>query len=1688
MAINANEDLKLKAQQFFSMYNKDNFSWELYLSDEENIQLLNNLFNHHETFQDILYLFDNYKKIHNDKVNDTLQNILNANEEKIKQYRIALTSNLITNDFYRNNFNPHHFDLGKFNGTDELDLKLPSGLENLEAIIQNPKTAAIGLAIIDEIKKTQHITKPSTEDALLEEMLSKHQKVLELDHRAQQLAQVLANRETTTQNDEFWKNFLSDNNRKDNLDILNQLILDPRTAHIGLRTLEDYFTTGYKLFSNEISQEISKVLSDNENEIIYYYMLQFLKLSTYTGYKSPEQFQNDSDHLSAMLSNLNVIFILLQRGYDPLFLNLITDVSNYLEPNVLQSLIDPITERPLIELAAYFPGQDFTLLKRMLNKGFNPDHDTSRLIQIIDNQFDQANILNNLNRFIGGNTKDLYDYLKGFVESSPIGLASLTVQQILATGKYWNNPIISHEDIEAIHLLLTPTQRQLEIYAYLLHPILNDNVLTTTDPDTQENISLPTKELSRVKYAGGGEFGYVFSCRYDGNDQRIIQNLCTTLKDENGAAILDNNNLEQHWMVIKLPKPTGSEFKAMEIFKEEADLVSSIRAKMPTGAMQHSEFNISQGGKLTNKKAGLDVELDAIVGKFENYKVEIAGDGSITPLACDLSSFLEKKIEEHPLLNRAMNMVGLMNSAENSRYTFNQMDFIHLDVAPRNFLLSNPVYKDGVPVAFDAKLSDFGFTKELHGQKYIVEGREVLPLRSISSERLLGVFNLREAHAGIEADLYSARITFLESIAKTLGIGYEEIISGTPGTETDHIQTAFYVQQVGNQAALTGFWNALELKILNLKTKVPTENQTPYNDILLVLESFKEYLTTPATDDHSSTVKDLSLDEDHALYLNGLKLYFKNVLQKELQQNITEHNAPHFIIHINQLIHYPLDQISDPALTPILSLCKEIAEYPTNQQGVNALLASGKIVKLQDLFQSPAANDQFYAQLDKHIDAFSGTFKEAEDKIGLLLQIPKLSNADLNNLNETFSTHFLLSELNEIKKIFSGLPHTDPRYQEYDNKLTHLENAILNNDRLNELNNIRLNIIKDQTLKITTDINNQLARYQTLIERANNKKMTPQDFADALFILDSVHELTRQFSALHPAQEDKTVAINEGLQTYYNEIISGQALQTGSTLEKLATNKRRFYTSKDEHSIAFIWNETKTPRDATFASVKTNCAVAFVEALDEALTQLPPMSKITELLKEARVNVDHANVDTLTLLKNHVMLLQQKHTEALKDYPTANLRDLLLLARAKGVSSSYPSEIDANAKFLLTIDASKLETLIIRYNHQKRQSAFLHQPADTVEHITERTTTSNHIQQSENDFHGKIKEMLTQFQDKAPHLDNKDQPLLNFFLEPYRVIAAKNIILEDRQKVRAIAEYFSDQEIKQAFYHCMKYHDVFEQFITNHKILHSIFAKLPNPKEHLKEIEQDVARLKALTPITQILEADKSLKAFQQTKPYPAVKANSETLFKMLAESIREQQNDKLATIYRNNEDKLSTLFKDNPSLTIEMDNLLSEIRDYGLKQNQTRAGSTRAGLSIAILEKIYKADTQETLLACISELKHEKDINVHINPLANLARTPTTLVTLLDTAEKMIRDAALNQIKEASEEAKNVEEGPVIQHEPKFESQGLAQAFSKLIQQLETTQKELEQLLTKQEKAWQAYVEARALRESTDGNRLKLE
>lgn len=1434
-----------------------------------------------------------------------------------------------------------------------------------------------------------------------------------------------------------------------------------------------------------------------------------------------DNFKNFPANLKAdrfVRNYLNILDI-FNTQFDKKHLQNIIDIANHLSPGELNRL-----GYQGYSLAAWAIVKDdsFKLLKDLLTKGFNPyDAGTGTNIpfKLIMDKFASLNyLLRGLNSLKPRQTGE------GMPESQEIILRAEDIaENIFLKNLYTNKSLPENQEIvitpeDIITILnegleefpdmenaalikeiratlqekdsvtqtanaylnyifeqLNPLiNKENDILTFVQHPLFNkESIITFKDAFSGQELELPVTEIANISYAGGGKYGYVFAFRYE-NVIRYTQ----TLKNEKEEFILDAAGKKQNWVVLKLARPDNSFNMTPEQqheLKNEADLVTHIADNLAKKQINTPKFNLSQGALLQDVSRG--VSYEAIISQFEYFAVKENQDGSITPKASDALAFLtlERAKSSHPLLDPGILQIGIMDAMRDSLSAFHDEDYVHLDVALRNFLMSRPVYKDGFIVAHTVKLADFGYSKYLNGNDAVDEARDTGPMRSINSERAKGLQENAELkpgekatpHANKQADLYAYRTTFYEAIGIDVDKKPEDIVSEF-GMETEPADVVSFVIKNGDAVALQRYYQnatkALE--------SIMDENRR--HTIQLYLTAFQAYLTTPA----------LPPSEDLALYNQCIKKYFLAVLDEKLGMDLPK-DSQTFLIHLNQLVNlpsiknYPLSENPTDVFSKVIKHCQTLAALDLNHSEALAsqdmqdvirqlkmLITPNEVEVSQEIAESV---DKFKIFLDKNIKA-----------IELLLQKEK-ATISMHDISQVEDYMGLMGRLRDIEMQFKDKQNIPESMQVIKNEIEHLNEK---DGLLAKFSKLQEDVRQNTADNIKQTMKENLARYSSLESLAKSKKLTLLEFAEALNIIKSARELPKKYQQLGGAFAEDNV-VDYLARNLQEESVVGKSsiwYKLGHEHHLLAKNK-----------FSIIWEEF-APSIPKVDRI-TNSAVAFVDTLAKTLETLQKSRATQDLQKEnvpfinALVNEYQAieqgfnkkgvsdvknHEEILTVLMETLPALENARQVCLKHYKKSlTLDEIFALAILNGSTST--KENTEAAGILLNFDINTINQLIKLSQNEKKPSFTLFSQPAMLDKRKRANAIVNTIQITENNFHETLQSLHSQMLAEINNnkkLSDANKILLNYFLEPYRIIMEKSISLPYQYKeVANAADYFRQPEVISALTDMRRNEALFMAFLEKKKI----HASVPDLTNHLETIRKDFSQLKVESShekeaVKNVLGVLDSLSA---VTPYSVYARSTKGIFKSLAPTIRNQQNEAISSFFRRDNNqfnvKLNKIFGKNVTAGNKMLQIADKIYDYALTQDHSVMGLKRSEQSFAILKSFNAANNKHELLASVRQFKEDPSLHVHRNPITQSAsehfNLPTTLVKLLNESENVIA-ASQKKVRFALEEEK-----PVAKHkqEPADAMKAIEESFGNitttimdLVAQLQQIQRSLDDALQK--------------------------
>lgn len=670
-----------------------------------------------------------------------------------------------------------------------------------------------------------------------------------------------------------------------------------------------------------------------------------------------------------------------------------------------------------------------------------------------------------------------------------------------------------------------------------------DATVSIPDPEHPENIlTIFPGELSHLSRAGGGAYGDAYRCRYVGKDENI-KKLCTLLKDKNGNPYLDAKGNPHYWLIIKEPKRDANMQPNPELissFNEEVDIVNGL-SKAWFAKPDHSDntkcaYNLACGGTV---RTG-EVESSVIISAFECESVEIDPITSeLNPQGGNLEGYLGERYEStqggiaphvseetlnyYHAFTRDSDIIcaQIMGSVYHSLEEINALNYLHLDMALRNALITNTGFKDGIPISFHAKVADFGYGKYLGEAHAMKEGRNHFAVRWADPRRT----KMEEINAA--SDIHSFKATFVEYLGKELGFKSNFILTPHKGTlqEGDFLETAhFIIGSATSGEVIQNFSQNVELAVARYNEDNP--NSQIAKGTTALLTHFAPYLN-----------EEVSLKADSNHFYKCYNLFFIHTLQTKLDTYDKDNDLKGLLTSINRLLALPINELLfSETQQHLFEFCKHLAaNHPLKQNEIeqhkDEILQ--KIVIIKDFMRNPdilkskeiildevTANEKI-TLLNETIEKYQQQFKIANDAIKAG-NFDSLSHAQIKACYETYQAY--AAQLGKLKSTIHSYvipPQCEESIKQALEKIKTEETLLADStEQIWKTFNKLYDQYKDDTLTILESrFKQQLEQYAQSKQLASSRQFNRIDLGIALGCINDIKQtlmLASKFGLTNP--------------------------------------------------------------------------------------------------------------------------------------------------------------------------------------------------------------------------------------------------------------------------------------------------------------------------------------------------------------------------------------------------------------------------------------------------------------------------------------------------------------------------------------------------------------------------------------------
>lgn len=415
-------------------------------------------------------------------------------------------------------------------------------------------------------------------------------------------------------------------------------------------------------------------------------------------------------------------------------------------------------------------------------------------------------------------------------------------------------------------------------------PNITSNIIDNNKVAQEINHKLKEKlgkDFTYIKHIGAGVEGNVYLCEYTGTDKKI-RSICD-VNNRISVKILFNKNEIKHEAEIAYDL-----YKKLTKKQKQArhNIGIPIKKNRKTIAlvMQYISYNASPTEPLEDS-------LKSYLKKF--YQVVVAGSVD--------SKNITNKMHKALYDDYGIMFAQLINEMHTIMYEFHKIGYLHLDIAARNFILSNIITDaKGNPLKLALILCDYGHSGKMTKRGIVnthkQQGRKPVTARNYHE--------LANNIASVQTDIFAFKCAVIGMLSLTvanlmhdynvLSIGQESI------KQFKEMRVNKKSSYQDDLTVLNSYFNKLsDLIRLCCDTHIKKQAKEFIN-------SYKKYLLAIPSDDASLAE---SHDFDYKLLLNTNTEFFKTIIQSKIKE-ITDVNhisqLENFLLSIKRLMEIPL--------------------------------------------------------------------------------------------------------------------------------------------------------------------------------------------------------------------------------------------------------------------------------------------------------------------------------------------------------------------------------------------------------------------------------------------------------------------------------------------------------------------------------------------------------------------------------------------------------------------------------------------------------------------------------------------------------------------------------------------------------------------------------------------------------------
>src|SRR3990167_4375727 len=564
-----------------------------------------------------------------------------------------------------------------------------------------------------------------------------------------------------------------------------------------------------------------------------------------------------------------------------------------------------------------------------------------------------------------------------------------------------------------------------------------------------KTFSIPRTEMDKISVKGKGNFGRTYAFQYTGNNSEI--------KKAFKEIPPKSNN---HWMIAKFADPN-------EILKEQ-----KVAAELSNKWHQRANATVNDITPYNTQDSASINGISIISGELEAYDFDINNN----PISSSLDNFLGKlrpQLTAYEDLD--ITLLQILTDSWLSLKAINDAGILHLDPATRNIMLTSNKTEtgDNEILKFNAKMIDYGFAikKDLNGTA--TENKNIHPpLYSVDHERYLNLAYKDNYAISDASDRYAYKASIFHETIATLLMSDEDYKSHP------NVMSFLFNENKEKLCEIlaTNKCNETLLKHYNQRVESLLENnielpESTKNQIKTILDSFHEYITTPASEDVEK------LNEDNAAFYRNAQHTFLNILTNKINAYKVNNNKEKLDNAINKLKLPNPASFSKEFKSSIIYNAIMSHTTPSNTKSIQEL-------ETQLNLAQPTANIQS-AELTRIILAYDLLRTEARQRLkndGPPYPISMFQTVSVQRYHEK------RQQLVALRNKLNNLPKSDSTLVKPTLELIKTTLEEMNNDQ-----GSLWNLIKEEQKKAVSPeekkVSAEIQRYMQLRDQPNSNKL-----------------------------------------------------------------------------------------------------------------------------------------------------------------------------------------------------------------------------------------------------------------------------------------------------------------------------------------------------------------------------------------------------------------------------------------------------------------------------------------------------------------------------------------------------------------------------------------------------------------------